>query len=81
MDYLNKAYDYGITIMKYILSIKMKINYDLKYFLDSIMHYGSTSFTKNNFPTIEPKDKTAFIGQRRQLSKTDIEELQAYYNC
>ena len=45
------------------------------------MHYGATSFTKNSLPTIKPKDETASIGQRKKLSNTDIEELQAFYNC
>jgi hypothetical protein len=47
------------------------------------MHYESDAFAIDpNFPTIIPLvNRSAFIGQRIQLSPIDILEIQRYYGC
>ncbi len=45
----------------------------------SIMHYGSFAFSKNNQPTITPKQAGATIGQRTGLSAGDIAALHSIY--
>jgi len=54
-------------------------NYDY----DSIMHYGSTFFSKNkrDLATIVPKKPGVTIGQREMLSRTDCMKVNALYNC
>ena len=45
----------------------------------SIMHYGKYTFSKNNRPTIIPKDKTVEIGNSEVLSTGDIETVRVMY--
>lgn len=45
----------------------------------SIMHYGSTAFSKNGQPTIVPKQSGASIGQRSGLSAGDIAAVKFMY--
>lgn len=45
----------------------------------SIMHYGRSAFSKNDQPTIEPKQSGAVIGQRDGLSAGDIATVHAIY--
>lgn len=45
------------------------------------MHYGQNAFSVNSKPTIEPRNKTAVIGQRVALSPIDVKEIQTFYNC
>jgi hypothetical protein len=52
-------------------------NYPYDY--GSIMHYGPTGFSFNGLPTIIPKDPTAEIGQRIDLSVYDIQKARAIY--
>ena len=47
----------------------------------SLMHYGSTDFSGNGLPTIEPFQPGAVIGQRDTLSAIDIEEIRLAYGC
>ncbi len=49
----------------------------------SVMHYDRYAFAMNySVPTITPtQNPSAFIGQRIQLSPTDILEIQRYYGC
>lgn len=48
----------------------------------SIMHYGRYTFNKNGRPTIEViGNPYKVIGQRFGFSKTDIEQLNALYDC
>ena len=50
--------------------------------MDSIMHYGKTSFSINGEPTIRAiGDPDKALGQRNQFSKTDIAQLNALYDC
>ncbi|XP_065663761.1 uncharacterized protein LOC100199496 isoform X2 [Hydra vulgaris] len=53
-------------------------NYDI----NSIMHYGRTSFSKNGLPTLVAiDDKNKNLGQRDFLSNEDIVQLNQLYNC
>ena len=45
------------------------------------MHYSSTSFSVNGNPTITPRQANAVIGQRFNMSTTDIEEVRLFYRC
>uniref|UniRef100_A0A0K0EVM4 Metalloendopeptidase n=1 Tax=Strongyloides venezuelensis TaxID=75913 RepID=A0A0K0EVM4_STRVS len=47
----------------------------------SIMHYGSTAFSKNGQPTMLPKKQGAQIGQRNGFSKVDIFKINTLYQC
>uniref|UniRef100_A0A0N4ZXR2 Metalloendopeptidase n=1 Tax=Parastrongyloides trichosuri TaxID=131310 RepID=A0A0N4ZXR2_PARTI len=47
----------------------------------SIMHYGSTAFSKNGQPTMIPKQSGAQIGQRNGFSKVDIYKIKTLYQC
>ncbi|MEZ4888173.1 MAG: M12 family metallopeptidase [Chitinophagales bacterium] len=50
-----------------------------KYDYGSIMHYGSTSFSKNGKATITPKVMGVTIGQRTGLSAGDIAAINKLY--
>lgn len=55
---------------------------DAAYDTSSIMHYGKYAFNKNGRPTIEViGHPLSPIGQRDGFSKTDIEQLNALYDC
>ncbi|XP_078371948.1 uncharacterized protein LOC144655560 isoform X2 [Oculina patagonica] len=55
---------------------------DAGYDTSSIMHYGKYAFNKNGRPTIEVIGHPLYpIGQRNGFSKTDIEQLNALYDC
>jgi cytochrome c553 len=45
------------------------------------MHYGAYDFSRNQEPTISPRQSGVTIGQREKLSETDIAEIRAYYKC
>jgi Astacin (Peptidase family M12A) len=53
------------------------------YDYQSIMHYGSTAFTKNGGHTIVPKNEAYLnvIGQRGGLSEGDIKRINNRYKC
>ena len=51
--------------------------YDFK----SIMHYPDNAFQITQSPTIEPLDKKNEIKPSSVLTKIDIEEIRALYNC
>ena len=51
------------------------------YDYESVMHYETTAFSRNNLPTIEPLQPYVKIGQRYYLSKIDIQEIRLFYNC
>ncbi|XP_056151083.1 hatching enzyme 1.2-like isoform X2 [Lampris incognitus] len=54
---------------------------NLPYDLSSIMHYGKYFFTADLSPTILPKKDGVQIGQRKHLSKLDIEKIKRLYHC
>ncbi|XP_068750270.1 MAM and LDL-receptor class A domain-containing protein 2-like isoform X2 [Montipora capricornis] len=52
------------------------------YDTSSLMHYGKTSFSSNNKPTIQViGDPNKQLGQRNGFSNTDIAQLNALYDC
>lgn len=53
----------------------MQYSYDY----DSVMHYGMYAFSKNGKPTIVPI-KNVKIGNKKVLSKIDIQEIKSAYN-
>ncbi|XP_061602943.1 astacin-like metalloendopeptidase [Cololabis saira] len=64
-------------------------NFDLKegdtqnlpYDFGSIMHYGTSFFSKDGSPTIVPKQEGVNLGQRKRLSQLDTERLNKLYRC
>ena len=54
------------------------------YDYESVMHYGSKFFTKNDKDTIrirKPALGHVRIGQRKRLSDIDVAQINAMYNC
>lgn len=45
----------------------------------SVMHYGSTAFTKNGKPTIVAKKSGVTFGQRKAISATDAKQMNLLY--
>nr|BAG06173.1 hatching enzyme [Helicolenus hilgendorfi] len=57
-------------------------NLNTPYDYSSIMHYGRTAFGKHRSETIIPiPDSSVPIGQRDELSKTDILRINRLYKC
>ena len=58
-------------------------NYSVPYDLTSVMHYGSTYFTKNGLDTIRVNNflYSGLIGRRGGLSHRDKQIANAMYNC
>ena len=52
------------------------------YDLDSVMHYDKYAFSANRQPTIvSKKNPNRQLGQRKELSVIDIEQINAMYGC
>ena len=52
------------------------------YDFQSLMHYGSHAFSKNGKRTIKAiKQTSQQFGQRKGFSQTDIQQLNALYDC
>jgi hypothetical protein len=51
------------------------------YDYDSTMHYDQYGFSVNGLPTILPKNRSAVIGQIKELSEIDAQEIRAFYQC
>ena len=47
----------------------------------SIMHYPMYAFSRNGQPTLRPRVVGVTIGNRNDLSVTDITRIQHYYGC
>ncbi|XP_065357943.1 seminal metalloprotease 1-like [Calliphora vicina] len=57
-------------------------DFGVVYDYGSVMHYGPIAFSKNGEKTIVPlKESNAVMGQRLELSDTDIKKLNKMYNC
>lgn len=54
---------------------------NLSYDYESIMHYDMYAFSENGLPTIEPLQANVTIGQRDNMSASDIEAVRRLYNC
>ncbi|OXA54469.1 Zinc metalloproteinase nas-4 [Folsomia candida] len=50
-----------------------------EYDYSSIMHYGSTYFSKNGLDIITPKQSGAIIGERETMSNSDIKKINNMY--
>lgn len=60
----------------------MVTNFGYKYDYDSIMHYGPKEFSTNGQPVIIARLSGAEnMGQRKELSKTDIAKINKMYDC
>lgn len=56
--------------------------FGVAYDFGSVMHYSPVAFSKNGKPTITAKVQTnGEMGQRRALSKGDIEKVNKMYKC
>ncbi|XP_068140874.1 seminal metalloprotease 1-like [Drosophila tropicalis] len=86
--------DEYVTIVEDNITEGMEFNFDKyseetvndfgeEYDYGSVMHYGPYAFSKNGEMTIVPVKEEAVdvIGQRLELSETDIKKLNAMYNC
>ena len=60
-----------------------RYHFNLPYDFGSLMHYGSTSYSKNGERTIRTKDpsKQNLIGQRKGASVGDIQQVKLLYGC
>ncbi|XP_031566396.1 zinc metalloproteinase nas-15-like [Actinia tenebrosa] len=51
------------------------------YDYNSVMHYDSYAFSRNRRPTIVAKQSGVKLGNRRYLSKVDIQQMNMMYKC
>ncbi|XP_065335874.1 hatching enzyme 1.2-like [Cloeon dipterum] len=54
---------------------------NVPYDFNSVMHYSTLAFSKNNKSTIKPKMSGVRLGQRDYLSKNDIKKVNQMYQC
>ncbi|VDM55566.1 unnamed protein product [Angiostrongylus costaricensis] len=55
--------------------------YGQPYDYKSILHYDSLAFSKNGFPTMLPKQKSATIGNAKDFSDVDLAKINRMYSC
>ncbi|CAI4232412.1 unnamed protein product [Auanema sp. JU1783] len=55
--------------------------YGQPYDYKSILHYDSLAFSKNGFPTMLPKQKSAAIGNAKDFSDVDLAKINRMYSC
>ena len=79
VNYANIWPGYGSNFDKYNNTVVDTLNTPYDY--TSVMHYEPEAFSSNGLPTIEPLQAGAKIGQRRNMSTIDIEEVRILYNC
>ena len=79
VNYANIWPGYGSNFDKYNNTVVDTLNTPYDY--TSVMHYEPGAFSSNGLPTIEPLQAGAKIGQRRNMSTIDIEEVRILYNC
>jgi len=59
-------------------------DFNQEYDYGSVMHYSAYAFTKNGEMTIIPKNpniSSDIMGQRRSMSKSDINKINSMYRC
>ncbi|KAG5668446.1 hypothetical protein PVAND_016386 [Polypedilum vanderplanki] len=58
-------------------------NFNTSYDYNSVMHYGSNTFSRNSIETITAKDQRyqKKIGQRKGLTQGDVDRINNMYNC
>lgn len=56
-------------------------SFGVGYDYESVMHYGSLAFSVNGNPTIEPRNPSVTIGQRRNISRNDAVQVNKMYGC
>lgn len=54
-------------------------DFGVPYDYRSILHYSSTAFSKNGYPTIESRHRGYTLGNANQLSSGDVEKVQRMY--
>nr|XP_039270237.1 zinc metalloproteinase nas-6-like isoform X2 [Styela clava] len=57
------------------------VSYGSKYDIGSVMHYSSTAFSKNGFPTLLDATGQELQTQSKGLSYSDIEQINKMYPC
>ncbi|XP_077289268.1 hatching enzyme 1.2-like [Arctopsyche grandis] len=56
-------------------------NFGVGYDYGSVMHYSGHAFSANGQPTITAKVSGVTLGQRRELSKGDVQKVKEMYKC
>lgn len=83
--YWNNILSYRVKLHhNYYLNDASKVSsFNTPYDFYSIMHYGQ--YLPNGLTAIKPKSKykryNKFMGQRRQLSRGDIQRINSMYDC
>ncbi|XP_059214206.1 astacin-like metalloendopeptidase [Centropristis striata] len=55
--------------------------FELPYDVASIMHYGQEFFSMNGLPTIISNTEAESMGQRENLTQTDVQRVRLLYSC
>ena len=79
INYQNVQNGYAFAFDKY--STSQVSHFGGSYDYNSVMHYDRYAFSANGQPTIIPKDPSAQIGNKPNLSPQDISKIQKMYNC
>ncbi|KAL9973967.1 hypothetical protein ACROYT_G020494 [Oculina patagonica] len=81
-DHVTIVWDNIIEKMKFNFNKYNKETIDslgTEYDYDSVMHYGSTAFSKNGKPTIVATKPGVLFGQRKAISTTDALQMNLLY--
>ncbi|XP_033934113.1 blastula protease 10-like [Pseudochaenichthys georgianus] len=55
--------------------------FGLEYNAASIMHYGGEFFSDNGLPTIVSKEEVTNMGQRKNMTDSDVQRVRLLYSC